>query len=194
MTRTIGAGEPAGPHLGIEVNTDGCAGDDLAYCGAPLITVGGDVAWDDVVALAVGRDWAGTEALTGVPGTVADVTARNATAYGTRVGDTVARVRTWDRVGDAQRTFAAADCDFTRDGSRFAARLADGTARYVILDVALLLRQGTLSEPLRDLALAGALGVPRGERVPLTAVRSAIQRAGAGVKGVPTEPGSRQRA
>lgn len=153
----------------VAVNNDGCAVDDLSFCGAVTVTVPAEVVWDDLVAVAVAQEWVGVEALTGVPGTVGEVVARSAAAYGQRVADTVASVRTWDRDADRQLTFAAADCDFDSAGSRLSR-----SGRLEVLDVAFLLRQGDLTAPIRDDTLAELLDSPPGARVPLTRVRTAI--------------------
>jgi UDP-N-acetylmuramate dehydrogenase len=157
---------------GVVVNDDGCAVDDLSFCGAVQVTVPAAVPWDDFVDLAVQEQWVGVEALSGVPGTVGEVVARNAAAYGQRVGDVVASVRTWDLDTDRQRTFAAADCGFTPQGSRVSA----GNLR--ILDGTFLMRQGDLTQPIYDETLAGLGGVGPGQRLPLIVVREAILRAG----------------
>ncbi len=153
----------------ITVNADGCAVDDLSSCGAVTVTVPADVGWDDLVGTAVAQEWVGVEALSGLSGTVGEVVARAGAAYGQRVADVVASVRSWDRVEDRQRTFAFADCRFTSHGSRFT-----GTDRYELLDISFLLRQGDLTSPVRDAGLAALLGVERGERVPLGQVRAAV--------------------
>lgn len=153
----------------IAVNADGCAVDDLSFCGAVTVTVPADVRWDDLVGTAVAQEWVGVEALSGLAGLVGEVVARAGAAYGQRVADVVASVRTWDRVADRQRTFAFADCGFSSYGSRFAE-----TDRYQLLEVSFLLRQGDLTAPIRDVGLAALLGVETGERVPLPLVRAAI--------------------
>ena len=151
------------------VNADGCAVDDLSFCGAVTVTVPADAGWEDLVATAVAEEWVGVESLAGLSGTVGEVVARAGSAYGQRVSDVVASVRTWDRVEDRQRTFTFADCRFAPDASRFAE--AD---RYRLLDVSFLLRQGDLTSPIRDARLAAMLGIESGERVPLARVPAAI--------------------
>lgn len=153
----------------VAVNTDGCAVDDLSFCGAVTVTVPAEVVWDELVAVAVEQEWVGVEALSGVLGTVGEVVARSATAYGQRVADTVASVRTWDHDVDRQRTFAAADCGFDSTGSRLSR-----SDRLEVLDVAFLLRQGDLTAPIHDDRLAALLDCPHGARVRLTEARTAI--------------------
>lgn len=160
-------------HQRIEVNTDGCAVDDMAFCGAPVATVTAGQDWDGLVTLAVDSGWVGLETLAGIPGRVGAVVADNATAHGQQPSDTVASVRTWDRRTQRQRTFPMIDCEFAPGRSRFQEVLDDGTVRYVVLDVAFLFQQGDLSAPIRDESLAAALGARVGARVPLAEVREA---------------------
>lgn len=160
--------------LGIVVDESGCEVDDLVFCGAPEVTVPGSVALDDVVALAVERGWVGTEALAGIPGTLADAVRANASAFGYALADVVSSVRTWDRDRDRQRTFAAVDCGFTAGSSRLAETLDDGRPRFDVLDVRLLFRMGDLTAPVLDGDLAALLRVPPGARVPPRQVRDAV--------------------
>ena len=106
----------------------------------------------------------------GSPGAVGSTPIQNVGAYGQDVSQTIARVRTWDRVDRTQRTFAAADCGFGYRHSRFKAE----PGRYVVLEVTFQLRQGDLSEPVAYAELARTLGVRAGERAPLQAVRDAV--------------------
>ncbi|TRY16956.1 hypothetical protein FOJ82_13915 [Tessaracoccus rhinocerotis] len=156
---------------GIDVDFTGCSVDDLAVTCGVGITAAGQEAWDDVVARAVAEDLVGIEALSGIPGTVADATRDNASAHGQSVSDSVASVRTWDHLGDQQKTFPAVDCEFGDGTSRFQERLPDGRPRYEVLEVKLLVRQGDLTQPLIDGALAEGLGAQPGARVPLARVR-----------------------
>jgi len=164
------------PTIGVSVDTAGCELDDLAVCAAVQVRVGADEAWRSVVEQAIASGWVGIEALAGVAGTVADVTRDNACGFGQAVADTVVAVRTWDRETDAQRTFPLSECGFRPGGSRFQEVLGDGSWRFEILDVAFLLKQGDLTAPVQDVALAAAVGIQRGQRVPLADVRDAVQR------------------
>lgn len=170
----LAAGSRAGVQWGmgiqVTVNQDGCEVDDLAFCGAVLVTVAARESWDEFVELAVRSEWVGVEALAGRAPTVGEAVRRSVRAFGQAVGDTVASVRTWDRATDAQRTFAAADCRFSADGSRFGELATDGSSRYHLLDVGFLLKQGDLTFPIADPALADRLGLVVGQRVPLARV------------------------
>lgn len=169
--------QPLGvPTIGVSVDASGCDVDDLVVCAAVQVRVGADEAWDPLVERAVASGWIGIESLAGMGGSVADVTRDNASGHGQAVADTVVAVRTWDRETDTQRTFPLVECGFRPGGSRFQEVLADGSPRFEILDVAFLFKQGDLTGPVWDPALAGTLGIQVGQRVPLTEVRDVVQR------------------
>lgn len=169
--------QPRGvPTIGVSVDSAGCDVDDLAFCGAVQVRVGAAEAWGAVVERAVDSGWVGIESLAGAGGSVADVTRVNTSAYGQAVADTVAAVRAWDRETDARRTFPFIECGFRPGGSRFQEVLADGSLRFEILDVAFLFKQGDLTGPVSNPALASALGIEIGQRVPLAEVRDAVDR------------------
>ena len=153
----------------VEVATRGIAVDADACSGASLTVAAGED-WDALVAHAVGQDWTGIEALSGIPGAVGATPIQNVGAYGQDVSQTVSRVRTWDRVGRTQRSFAAPDCGFGYRHSRFKA----APGRYVVLDVTFQLGLGSLGSPVAYAELARTLGVAEGERAPLAEVRRAV--------------------
>jgi UDP-N-acetylmuramate dehydrogenase len=139
-------------------------------CGGVMVTVAAGEDWDTVVAHAVEQGWVGVEALAGIPGLVGATPIQNVGAYGQEVGQTLARVRVWDRVLKGVRTFANADCHFGYRTSRFKA----DPGRHVVLDVTFQLAQGDLGKPVEYAELARALGVAQGERAPLADVRAAV--------------------
>lgn len=164
------------PGRGLTINTDGCESDDLAFCGGVTVTAGAALPWGELVDLAVTREWVGFETLAGVADTVGDAVTTNPSAFGRSVGDAVAAVRTWDRLDRAHRRFAWVDCEFDDDGSRFSRHTVDdGSARYVVLDASFLLRQGQLTDPIRDPDLAHLVGVDLGQRALLTSVLQATR-------------------
>lgn len=175
------------PIAGLVIDDSACDADDLAFCGGVQVTVAAGEGWDGLVERAVVEGWTGVEALSGAPGTVADVVRANSVAHGQGVAETVASVRTWDRAADAQRTFPAVECAFVEGGSRFEEQLDDGGLRYELLDVAFLFRQADFSAPVVDEVLAGALSVAVGARVPLAHVRAAALALRAGHE-TPSEP------
>ncbi|MET1134244.1 MAG: UDP-N-acetylmuramate dehydrogenase [Aeromicrobium sp.] len=156
----------------VEVATTGAEidADDGPSCGGAMVTVAAGEPWDDVVALAVEREWIGIEALSGIPGSVGATPIQNVGAYGQEVSQTIARVRVWDRTLRGVRTFANADCQFGYRTSRFKA----DPSRHVVLSVTFQLRQGDLGAPVAYAELARALGIEVGERAPLADVRRAV--------------------
>ncbi len=141
-------------------------------CGGAFVTVAAGEGWDALVARAVDSGWVGVEALSGIPGSVGATPVQNVGAYGQEVADTLASVRTWDRVDRVQRTFAAADCGFGYRTSRF----KRDPGRFVVLAVTFQLRIGELSEQVRYAELARALGIEVGDRALTTEVRDAVLR------------------
>lgn len=184
------------PISGIVVDASACETDDLAYCGGIQVNLPGTWNWDDLVARAVASQWGGVAALSGIPGTVAEVVRRNAAAYGEAVADTVMSVRTWDLAHDEQRTFPLAECRFATGTSRLAELLPDGSERYEILDVSFLFKQGDLTAPIKDPVLTDLLGMQPDSRARLDQVRDAILAHTARMRepGHAVEPESDKRA
>jgi UDP-N-acetylmuramate dehydrogenase len=171
------------PGLVVRIATHGVHADvettDDPTCGGVLVTVAAGESWDAFVERAVASGWVGVEALSGIPGSVGATPIQNVGAYGQEVSETIASVRTWDRVDRQVRTLAAADCGFGYRHSRFK---ADPT-RFVVLSVTFQLRTGTLGAPVRYAELARSLGVEPGARAPLADVRRVVLglRAGKGM-------------
>jgi UDP-N-acetylmuramate dehydrogenase len=166
------------PGTVVEVATTGVdAEGDL--CGGAFVTVAAGEGWDALVARAVAEGWVGVEALSGIPGSVGATPIQNVGAYGQEVADTIARVRTWDRVDRTLRTFFHADCGFGYRTSRF----KQDPARHVVLSVSFQLRFGDLGAPVQYAELARTLGIEQGQRAPLADVRAAVLglRAGKGM-------------
>ncbi len=174
--------------LGVQIATTGVVADveecdDSGLCGGVLVRVAAGEGWDDFVARCVARGWVGVEALSGIPGSVGATPVQNVGAYGQEVAQTIARVRTFDRVAGVQRTFTAGECDFSYRQSRFKAE----PDRYLVLEVTFQLLPGTLGAPVRYAELARSLEVEPGQRADLAAVRSAVLGLRAG-KGMVLDP------
>nr|WP_238694332.1 UDP-N-acetylmuramate dehydrogenase [Nocardioides daphniae] len=150
-----------------------------ASCGGAVLKVAAGEVWDDLVAHAVASGWSGVEALSGIPGSVGATPVQNVGAYGQEVAQTIAQMRTYDRVEKRQRTFSAADCGFSYRHSRFKAE----PDRHLILEVTFQLPTASLSAPVAYAELARTLGVDVGERAPAADVRRAVLalRAGKGM-------------
>lgn len=156
---------------------------DDGACGGVSITVSAGMPWDAVVAQAVEQGWVGIEALSGIPGSTGATPVQNVGAYGAEVADWTALVRTWDRHENRVRSLARIDCQFSYRDSLLKRTMRglgpDGrswhpTPRYVVLDVTMQMRFGTMSTPIRYAQLAGALGLEVGQRAPLVDVRAAV--------------------
>ncbi|HEV2344128.1 MAG TPA: UDP-N-acetylmuramate dehydrogenase [Actinocrinis sp.] len=145
-----------------------------------LVSVAAGVPWDDVVAQTVDEGLSGIECLSGIPGLAGATPIQNVGAYGQDVSETVVMVDAYDRVTKSMTLLDNADCGFTYrhsvfKGTVFEGPVHDGTGRYIVTCVHFQLTDaGGLSAPLRYKDLAGALGLPIGERAPLKAVREAV--------------------
>ena len=148
----------------------GGLGSEGDACGGAFVEVGAGENWDDVVATAVDRGWVGIEALSGIPGTTGATPIQNVGAYGQEVSQTLARVRTWDRLFKGVRTFAAADCGFGYRTSRF----KQDPGRHVVLGVTFQLTLGDLGAPVEYAELARVLDIEVGQRAPAREVREAV--------------------
>ncbi len=152
-------------------------------CGGAYVRVAAGEDWDALVARAVQSGWVGIEALAGIPGSVGATPVQNVGAYGQEVAQTIATVRTWDRVERRQRTFANGDCGFGYRTSRFKSE----PGRFLVLEVTFQLPLGDLGAPLSYPQLARALGAETGQRRPLVQVRDAVLALRAG-KGMVLDP------
>lgn len=162
--------------------------EDVAACSGAFLSVAAGEPWDDFVATSVAAGHVGIEALSGIPGYVGTAPIQNVGAYGQEVADTIARVRTWDRVERRVHTHSAQECDFGYRLSRFKRE----PNRWVVLAVSFQFRLGELSAPVRYAELARTLGVDVGQRAPLGQVREAVLalRRGKGMVFDPQDPDS----
>ena len=169
-------------------------------CGGASMSGPAGHSWDDVVVQAIDAGWVGVEALSGIPGTLGAAPVQNIGAYGQEVAGGISTVRVWDRGEARVRTFANGELGFGYRTSRLKRSMHLGLAgypgaagaaapgsfdtdprapwypspRYVVLDVSMQLRLGTLSAPVAYAELARRLGVGVGERAPSAEVRSAV--------------------
>ena len=143
---------------------------DLDSCSGAMVTIQAGETWDAIVARAVDEEWAGVEALSGIPGSVGATPIQNVGAYGQEVSQTIASVRVYDRFDRAIRTMAAAECGFTYRSSRFKTE----PNRFVVLTVTFQLPLGDLGAPIAYAELARTLGVEIGARAPAARIREAV--------------------
>ncbi len=127
--------------------------------------------WDALVARAVGEGWRGVECLSGIPGLVGGTPIQNVGAYGQEVGETIARVRAFDRAVGAFVEMDARACGFGYRASVF--KRSD---RWVVTRVRFVFEVSEQSAAVRYAELAKALGVREGERAPGRVVRETVTR------------------
>lgn len=147
-------------------------GSELDYdaCSGGMITVAAGVDWDAFVAQTVESGFSGLETLSGIPGRVGAAPIQNIGAYGQEFKNVVARVRTWDRKSNEQKTFTANQCGFGYRTSIFKGE----PNRFVILDVTVQLQRGERSIPITYPELARELEISEGECSAVTTVRERV--------------------
>jgi len=104
-----------------------------------LVRASSGEVWDELVALTVGRGWAGLECTSGIPGQVGAVPIQNVGAYGQEVGERIQCVEVLDRASGRRVELAPATCRFGYRDSLFKSR---EPGRYVILRVTFALTPG----------------------------------------------------
>nr|WP_277209274.1 UDP-N-acetylmuramate dehydrogenase [Isoptericola croceus] len=169
---------------GLEADLADSCGTDGA-CGGASLSLPAGQDWDTFVAQAVANEWVGVEALSGIPGTVGAAPVQNIGAYGQEVSGVVASVQTWDRATGQRKLLTLSELGFgyrssvlkrtmRADQATGAADLWYPTPRYVVLQVNLQMRLGSLSAPVGYAELARRLGVEVGQRAPSAEVREAV--------------------
>ena len=144
--------------------------EETAACSGAVITVAAGEPWDPLVSYAVERGWSGLEAMSGIPGLVGATPIQNVGAYGAEVSELISMVRTLDRSSGHLKTLFPVECGFGYRTSRF----KSDPGRFLVLSVTFQLPLGSMSQPIRYLELARALGVDAGDRVPAAEVRQAV--------------------
>jgi UDP-N-acetylmuramate dehydrogenase len=140
---------------------------EVDACSGATLTIGAGENWDDFVALTIERGFAGLETLSGIPGTVGAAPIQNIGAYGHEVSEFITRVRTYDRVAKAIKTFTNQECEFEYRSSIF----KRNPGQFIILEVQFQIRIGDSSDPITYLELAKKLDIQMGEKAPTQQVR-----------------------
>ena len=143
---------------------------EVDACSGATLTIGAGENWDDFVALTIERGFAGLETLSGIPGTVGAAPIQNIGAYGHEVSEFITRVRTYDRVAKAIRTFTNQECEFEYRSSIF----KKNPGQFIILEVQFQIRIGDSSDPITYLELAKKLEIQMGEKAPIQQVRHTV--------------------
>jgi UDP-N-acetylmuramate dehydrogenase len=125
--------------------------------------------WNGLVQYAIGRDWAGLENLSLIPGNVGAAPMQNIGAYGVEIRDVFWELEAWNLAERRVQTFTPDDCAFGYRESVFKGRLK---GQYVILNVVLRLRK----EPIFHTSY-GALREELGNReLSIRAISEAVIR------------------
>ena len=114
---------------GVEYSGDGAS--VLFYAGA-------GENWDQLVALAVSKNCAGLECLSGIPGTVGGTPVQNVGAYGQEVSQTIVRVRVLEIATGKITELDNAACGFSYRTSMFN---STQRGKHIVLEVAYRLKQ-----------------------------------------------------
>ncbi len=152
------------------------------------IDIGAGVNWDEFVALAVARGFAGIECLSGIPGSVGGTPVQNVGAYGQEVSETIASVLAYDLHKAQMRELRKDECGFAYRSSVFN---TSEQGRYIILRVRYELTHG--AEPALRYADLQKHFAGRESKPSLRDVREAVLkiRAGKGMVIDPKDPDSR---
>src|SRR6478609_10506806 len=103
----------------VRVATSGITVESADQCGGATVRVAAGEVWDDVVVRAVDGDWAGVEALSGIPGCAGATPIQNVGAYGQEVAQTITSVRAIDRATLSAVELSAKECRFAYRDSFF---------------------------------------------------------------------------
>lgn len=114
---------------GIEFEGEG--GNTVFYAGA-------GEGWDAFVALAVSRNCAGIECLSGIPGTVGGTPVQNVGAYGQEVSQTITCVRVLEILSGKISVLSNSECGFAYRRSIFNTTHRD---KYIVLEVGYRLKR-----------------------------------------------------
>ena len=104
-----------------------------------VFEVGAGEEWDKFVALAVARNGAGIECLSGIPGSVGGTPVQNVGAYGQEVAETIESVLTFDLRENQVRELCNEACGFSYRTSIFN---SSERGRFIILRVTYELKSG----------------------------------------------------
>lgn len=77
-----------------------------------LLRVGAGEKWDDVVAYAVSKGWAGIENLSLIPGEAGATAIQNIGAYGVEIKDVIETVETYNQLSFEKRVFTNKECEY----------------------------------------------------------------------------------
>lgn len=112
--------------------------------GEIIVTAGGGVVWDDVVAYCVEHNFCGVEALSAIPGSAGATPVQNVGAYGTEIKDVLISLEAFDVFERKTVVFSNSECRFGYRDSFFK---REGRGRYIITQITLKLYHGDVHVP-----------------------------------------------
>lgn len=123
------------------------------------VRVGAGENWAGFVDYCIGRDWAGLENLSLIPGSVGAAPMQNIGAYGVELEGVFLELDAWSLADRKVQTFTLGDCEFGYRDSVFKGRYRD---QFIILGVTLRLRKqpifhtgyGALQEELQRMKIS----------------------------------------
>jgi UDP-N-acetylmuramate dehydrogenase len=159
------------PGVVVQLVDDACVFHDHG-CGDIVVEAAAGASWDDLVADAVSRDFAGIACLSGIPGLAGAAPIQNIGAYGQDVSEVVTTVKAVDRTDGSVHVMGASECGFGYRDSRFKSR---EPGRWIVVGVQLHLHRGG-SPTIRYPGLQRAVDerVPSGRPATLQDVRDAV--------------------
>lgn len=103
-----------------------------------IVQAGAGEDWDELVKKCVERDLAGTECLSGIPGSVGGTPVQNVGAYGQEVSEVLVSLGVYDHKSEKRVELSNAECGFSYRTSVFNTTERD---RYIVLRVTYALRE-----------------------------------------------------
>ncbi len=125
------------PGLVVKIALSGV--DIESEAGGMVFRAGAGESWDQLVALAVAKNCAGLECLSGIPGTVGGTPVQNVGAYGQEVSQTIARVRVLEIANGKILELGNAACGFAYRTSIFN---TSERGKFIVLKVEYRLTRG----------------------------------------------------
>lgn len=144
--------------------------------------------WDEFVAWAIERDYAGIEAMSGIPGSVGATPVQNVGAYGQEVSETITQIEFLDAQTHAVSIQPAEFFEFSYRDSALKRGLS-GVIGWVEFR---LQKLGGLSVPMASGQITNHVGAPYGSQLPLQQVRDTVieLRSSKGMVVRPDDPNS----
>jgi UDP-N-acetylmuramate dehydrogenase len=153
-----------------------------------LVRVQAGEDWDEFVAWAVSKGFAGLEAMSGIPGSVGATPVQNVGGYGQEVSEVITQIEFLDRETHQVEIKPASFFEFSYRNSALKSGLS-GIIGWIEFE---LKKLGGLSVPMASGQITNHLGEPYGSQLPLRLVRDTVLelRSSKGMVVKPEDPDS----